>query len=98
MKIGTLDSLNTQLNSKNINNKNSYADIEFSKILKQATEELNTQQIEAYDSMEAIATGKVDNLQEAVMKIDKAELSLKMGLAMKTKIINAYREIIKMQV
>jgi flagellar hook-basal body complex protein FliE len=99
MEIGTLDSLNTQLKAQqNSSVDDSYANIEFSKIFAQATKELNSAQEKGYDSMEAIATGKVDNLQEAVMNINKAELSLKLGLEMKTKLVNAYREILKMQV
>ena len=48
--------------------------------------------------MKEIATGKVANLQEAVQKIEEAELSLKLGLEVKNKAINAYREIMRMQI
>jgi flagellar hook-basal body complex protein FliE len=48
--------------------------------------------------MEGIATGKVKNLQEAVQKIEEAELSLKLALEVKNKAIGAYKEIMRMSV
>lgn len=70
----------------------------FADILKNAIGEVNQNQVKAYDAMEGIATGKVPNLQEAVQKIEEAELSLKLALEVKNKAINAYKEIMKMQV
>ena len=48
--------------------------------------------------MEGIASGKVTNLQEAVQKIEEAELSLKLALEVKNKALNAYKEIMKMSI
>lgn len=70
----------------------------FANILKNAIGEVNQNQVNAYDAMEGIATGKVPNLQEAVQRIEEAELSLKLALEVKNKAINAYKEIMKMQV
>jgi flagellar hook-basal body complex protein FliE len=70
----------------------------FANILKNAIGEVNQSQVKAYDAMEGIATGKVPNLQEAVQRIEEAELSLKLALEVKNKAINAYKEIMKMQV
>jgi len=70
----------------------------FSGMLNDAMKEVNTSQVEGYKAMEGIATGNVKNLQEAVQKIEEAELSLKLALEVKNKAINAYKEISKMQV
>lgn len=70
----------------------------FADILKNAVKDVNQTQINAYDSMQGIATGKVANLQEAVQRIEEAELSLKLSLEVKNKALNAYKEIMKMQV
>ena len=48
--------------------------------------------------MEGIASGKVTNLQEAVQKIEEADLSLKLALEVKNKALNAYKEIMKMSI
>jgi len=96
MKIGqianSLDNFNTEKLKTNSSNN------EFAKLLKDGIEELNKEQIEAYNAMSDIATGKVENLQEAVQKIESAELSLKFALEVKNKAISAYKEIMRMQI
>ena len=67
-------------------------------MLSDAISDINNQQVEGYKSMEGIATGKVTNLQEAVQRIEEAELSLKLGLEVKNKALNAYKEIMRMQI
>jgi len=70
----------------------------FADILKQSVAEVNNSQVDAYNAMDDIATGKVDNLQEAVQKIQEAELSLKLGLEVKNKALGAYKQIMAMQI
>ena len=70
----------------------------FSSILKQSLSEVNNTQVSAYNAMNDIATGKVENLQEAVRKIEEAELSLKLGLEVKNKALGAYKQVMAMQV
>ena len=70
----------------------------FSNILKNSLTEVNQDQVNAYDAMNDIATGKVENLQEAVQKIEEAELSLKLGLEVKNKALGAYKQVMQMQV
>lgn len=70
----------------------------FSSVLKESIEEVNDSQVKAYDAMSDIASGKVENLQEAVKKIEEAELSLKLGLEVKNKALGAYKQIMAMQI
>ncbi|MBY0540980.1 MAG: flagellar hook-basal body complex protein FliE, partial [Campylobacterales bacterium] len=73
-------------------------DKSFQNMLRDAISEVNDDQVEGYNSMEGIATGKVTNLQEAVQKIEEAELSMKLALEVKNKALTAYKEIMRMQV
>ena len=77
---------------------NSSGNKSFQSMLNDAIIDVNEQQLKGYDSMEGIATGKVTNLQEAVQRIEEAELSMKLALEVKNKAISAYKEIIKMQI
>lgn len=86
--LGNVDSSEQQQS-----NNESFADI-----LKQSVKEVNNSQVEAYDAMESIATGKVENLQEAVQKIQEAELSLKLALEVKNKALGAYKQVMAMQI
>ena len=70
----------------------------FAEILRQSVNEVNNSQVQAYDAMHDIATGKVENLQEAVQKIEEAELSLKLGLEVKNKALSAYKQVMAMQI
>ncbi|RXK05421.1 flagellar hook-basal body complex protein FliE [Halarcobacter bivalviorum] len=92
--IGSISS--KQTNQVNLNNTQN--DLSFKDMLKNAVNEVNDTQVQGYNAMENIATGRVKNLQQAVQKIEEAELSLKLGLEVKNKAINAYREIMKMPV
>ncbi|MFA6740140.1 MAG: flagellar hook-basal body complex protein FliE [Arcobacteraceae bacterium] len=73
-------------------------DKSFQNMLRDAISEVNDDQVEGYNSMEGIATGKVTNLQEAVQKVEEAELSMKLALEVKNKALAAYKEIMRMQV
>ncbi|MBU0925788.1 flagellar hook-basal body complex protein FliE [bacterium] len=98
MNISSIgNSLNTlALNANNKIEEN--GDKSFQNMLNDAISDVNNQQVEGYKSMEGIATGKVTNLQEAVQRIEEAELSMKLALEVKNKALNAYREIMKMQI
>ena len=73
-------------------------DKSFQNMLNDAISEVNNEQVDGYKAMEGIASGKVTNLQEAVQKIEEAELSLKLALEVKNKALNAYKEIMKMSI
>lgn len=70
----------------------------FQEMLNSTLREVNESQVDGYKAMEGIATGKVTNLQEAVQRIEEAELSLKLALEVKNKAINAFKEITRMQI
>lgn len=80
------------------NNVEQIKDKSFQNMLQDAITEVNDEQVQGYNAMESIATGKVTNLQEAVQRIEEAELSMKLALEVKNKALNAYKEIMRMQV
>jgi flagellar hook-basal body complex protein FliE len=77
----------------NLNNGPSFQDM-----LKDAMHDVNNQQVQAYDAMQDIATGRVENLQKAIQQIEEADLSLKLALETKNKAIAAYKQVMQMQV
>jgi len=82
----------------NANNSNTSNDGSFEMALKNAMNEVNQTQVEGYKAMEGLATGDIKNIQEAVQKIEEAELSLKLALEVKNKALNAYKEVMRMQI
>lgn len=99
-----ISSISNSIGSLSLNSSNNASKIEqsgnksFQNMLNDAITEVNNEQVQGYDSMQGIATGKVTNLQEAVQRIEEADLSMKLALEVKNKALNAYKEIMRMQV
>jgi len=99
MKIGEISHQIKGLNTDKLFDKNENIDENsFASVLNKSLNEVNKTQLNAYDAMEQIATGKVENLQAAVQKIEEAELSLKLALEVKNKALSAYKEVMRMQI
>ncbi len=99
MDISGINSISNVFNNNNVQkvSENS-GENSFASLLKGAISEVNKSQVEGYNAMEGIATGKVANLQQAVQKIEEAELSLKLALEVKNKAMGSFKEIMAMQV
>ncbi|WP_228710925.1 flagellar hook-basal body complex protein FliE [Arcobacter cloacae] len=97
MNISSITSSLNMLNNET-QKASDVSDKSFQNMLNNAISEVNNHQIKGYNSMEQIATGKVTNLQEAVQRIEEAELSMKLALEVKNKAVNAYKEIMRMQI
>lgn len=70
----------------------------FKETLKESIDKVNDMQMEAHSAMEALATGKTNNLHETMITIQKAEISFKMMMQVKNKIMSAYQEVMRMSV
>ena len=69
----------------------------FGEFLQDSIGQVNTLQKEANVAMEKLASGESQNLHETLLAVEKAEISFKMMNQVRTKVIDAYREIMKMQ-
>jgi len=101
MKLGEISNQIKGLDANKLfSNKdnNIKVDKSFASVLNESLTQVNKTQLEAYNAMEQIATGKVQNLQKAVQKIEEAELSLKLALEVKNKALSAYKEVMRMQI
>ena len=70
----------------------------FADTLKDAVADVNQAQEVADVKMQEIATGKNHNIPEVMIAAEKADISLKLMVQVRNKIIEAYQEIMKMQV
>ncbi|NWF37686.1 flagellar hook-basal body complex protein FliE [Mariprofundus sp. NF] len=70
----------------------------FGEMLKAYTEQMNHDKKAAASASVALATGESVNTSETLMAIQKADLSFQMMLGVRNKLVDAYREIIRMQV
>ncbi len=70
----------------------------FEDSLKESINKVNELQLNAHRAMEELSSGKSTNIHETMIAIQKAEISFKMMMQVRTKILNAYQEIMRMQV
>ncbi|MBW1697440.1 MAG: flagellar hook-basal body complex protein FliE [Deltaproteobacteria bacterium] len=71
------------------------ADKGFSNRLKKALSEVNQLQIEADEAMEQVTKGTM-GIHEGMLVISKADISLRLLLQVRNKVMEAYREISRM--
>lgn len=70
----------------------------FAKSLDQAIGDVNALQKVADQKVEDITTGKSSNLHETMIAVEKADIALRLMVQVRNKMIDAYQEIMKMQV
>ncbi len=76
----------------------SRGDSAFAQFLEESIDQVNELQKEASLSAESLAAGNGENIHETMIALEKAELSFKMMMQVRNKIIKAYEEVMRMQV
>ena len=71
---------------------------DFADALKHFTTEVNEQLQQADGKMEEFAVGKRSDLHEVIVATEKADLSFKLLLQVRNKLLEAYQQIMRMQV
>ena len=67
-------------------------------VFAQMVNEANQQQLAADKAIEELASGKSDSLHQVVLTAARADLSFRLVLEMRNKLVESYREIMRMQV
>jgi flagellar hook-basal body complex protein FliE len=70
----------------------------FFEALQKSMEEVNENQLQADSSIKDLMAGKSKNIHETMLAIQKADLSLKTMMQVRNKILEAYKEVMRMQV
>ncbi len=69
----------------------------FKKTLSGFINEVNDLQTKANESIENFATGKVENVHEVMIAMSKAEVSFKFMMEARNKLVETYKEVMRMQ-
>jgi flagellar hook-basal body complex protein FliE len=70
----------------------------FSEMLKNSISEVNENQLHADTAIKEFVAGRNKNIHETLLAIEKADTSLKLMMQVRNKVLDAYREIMRMQV
>ena len=71
---------------------------DFKDILIKSISEVNDLQLDAEAAVNGLATGKTQNVTEVMAAVEKADLAFKNLMAVRNKIIDAYREIQQLRI
>lgn len=71
---------------------------DFSALVRRYVQQVNTDLKEAGEKGVALATGKNQNISETMLAMKEAELSFQLMLSVRNKLVEAYKEIMRMQV
>lgn len=72
--------------------------VSFADTLKEAIATVNQMQKTADRAAQDLATGRTDNIADVMIASEKADVALKVMIQVRNKIVDAYQEIMKMQV
>ncbi len=70
----------------------------FSDLLRQSVDQVNTTQHQADLAIKELVAGRSKNVHETMLAIERADSSLKLMMQVRNKMLEAYREIMRMQV
>ena len=70
----------------------------FQALLKENINKVNNLQLDSNQLTEDFALGKTDNIHQVMIAGEKAETSMQLTLAVQNKVIDAYKEIMRLQV
>lgn len=70
----------------------------FGEYLKDAIGEVNSLQKESERMSVALAAGQVEDISQVVIAAEKADIAVQLTLAVRNKAVEAYQEIMRMQV
>ncbi len=71
--------------------------VAFGDLLKQALQEVNQASAQSEDEARNLMTGESADMHTAMLAVQKADLSFQMMMAVRSKLIDAYREVMRMQ-
>lgn len=70
----------------------------FGQMLTESIDKVNEAQLSADKSIKELAAGRTKNIHETMLKIENADASLKLMMQVRNKVLDAYKEIMRMQV
>ncbi|MCW2960835.1 MAG: hypothetical protein JWM25_973 [Thermoleophilia bacterium] len=69
----------------------------FAGILKSKLTELNASAQDSSAAMQSIATGTVDDVAQTMLRVEQASINMQMATQVRNKVLEAYQEVLRMQ-
>lgn len=101
MGVNSIDLINNTFlnNIDEVNDsKNDNKGISFGDYLKDALDKVNDLQVQSEEYKKLSATGELDNLHDVSIAAEKAGIALDLLLSVRNKVVEAYKEIMRIQI
>jgi flagellar hook-basal body complex protein FliE len=73
-------------------------DITFQSVFNEVLNNTNSLIVESEELTEEVAIGKTDNIHQVLIAAEKADIALQLTLQIRNKVLDAYNEIMRMQI
>lgn len=70
----------------------------FGDLLQESLQKLNQKQLDADEAIKQFLTGDVQDLHRVIIALDEAKLSMQLAVQVRNKLLEAYQEMMRMQV
>jgi flagellar hook-basal body complex protein FliE len=70
----------------------------FKQIVNQYLEETNDLQLKAGEAVRQMAAGQIDDIHDVMIAVEKSRVSLELAIEIRNRLLEAYRELMRMQV
>lgn len=97
ISINSLPQIQAVPGSKVSPQSNSASKTSFADVINDAIGKVNELQVESSNMTDDFLTGKSDNIHSVIIAGSKADLALQMTLQVRNKVMDAYKEIMNMQ-
>ena len=98
MDISNISQVLSNNNIKDFKVESNQEKINFGEILNEALNKVNDDQLFADEMDRMLATGEVDNVHEVTIAAQKAQLTLNLAVEIKSQLMDAYKEIMRLQI
>ncbi len=70
----------------------------FAQRIGEGLQELNQQMLATQADLQRLAAGEVENLHEVMVRLEESRLALQLALQVRGRVLEAYQEVMRMQV
>ncbi len=98
MEIRTIRLNNALLEPEGSNTSVTERTKDFSNVLDNALNKVNQLQLDSEKYNMLLSIGEVDNLHDVTIAAEKANIALQLTLSIRNKVVEAYQEIMRMQI
>jgi flagellar hook-basal body complex protein FliE len=85
-------------NDKKVEKSGENKGVDFGDLLKNALKDVNDAQLNADEAIKKVLNGETQNIHETMIALQKADVSLKLMLEVRNRLLEAYQEIMRTQV